>query len=157
MGWWSCCHERIWNNYVEIQWKSMQVIFIMLLCTQGYNFLGDPTTQHNVWRKTHQGEGELHWTDMIVEYSFQFKSGAVRLFLQYIIKLMIQSASKQYYLGFWAFSQLKSVYILYARIHIKVKGLCLSNVSWVIWNMAMNTIKSFIFLWLLTLLWRNMT
>ncbi len=45
------CHERIWNNYIEIQWKSMQVIFIILLCTRGYNFLCDPTRQHEVWRK----------------------------------------------------------------------------------------------------------
>ncbi len=45
------CHERIWNNYVEIQWKNMQVIFIILLCIRGYNSLGDPTRQHEVWRK----------------------------------------------------------------------------------------------------------
>ncbi len=39
------------------------------------------------------------------------KSAAVCLFLQHTIKLMIRSARKQYHLGFWAFSQLKSVYI----------------------------------------------
>ncbi len=31
-SWGSCCHERICNNYVEIQWKSMQVSFIIFLC-----------------------------------------------------------------------------------------------------------------------------
>ncbi len=41
-----CCSERIWNNYVEIHRKSMQVIFIILLCTGEYNSLGDPTRQH---------------------------------------------------------------------------------------------------------------
>ncbi len=45
-----CC-ERIWNSYIEIQWNSMQVIFVILLCTQGYNSLGDPTRQRKVWRK----------------------------------------------------------------------------------------------------------
>ncbi len=40
------CRERIWNNYVEIQWKGIQVIFIILLCTGGYNSLGDPTRQN---------------------------------------------------------------------------------------------------------------
>ncbi len=45
-----CC-ERIWNNYFEIQWTGMQVIFIILLCTRGYNFLRDPTRQYKVWRK----------------------------------------------------------------------------------------------------------
>ncbi len=34
--------EAIWNNYIEIQWKSMQIRLIMLLWLQGYNFLGDP-------------------------------------------------------------------------------------------------------------------
>ncbi len=43
---------RIWNNYVEIQCKSIQVIFIILLCTWGYNTLGDMTRQHRVWSKT---------------------------------------------------------------------------------------------------------
>ncbi len=33
---------------VDIQDKKMQVRFIILLCTQGYNSLGDPTRQHNV-------------------------------------------------------------------------------------------------------------
>ncbi len=40
------CSERIWNNYVEIHRKSMQVIFIILLCTREYNSLGDATRQH---------------------------------------------------------------------------------------------------------------
>ncbi len=31
--------------------KNMQVIFVILLCTRGYNSLCDPTRQHEVWRK----------------------------------------------------------------------------------------------------------
>ncbi len=51
-SWWSCCHERIWNNYVKIHWKSMQVRFIIFLCTREYNSLGGPTRKHKVWMKT---------------------------------------------------------------------------------------------------------
>ncbi len=29
----------------------MQVIFIIILCTQEYNYLGNPTGQNEVWRK----------------------------------------------------------------------------------------------------------
>ncbi len=32
--------EGIWNNYFDIQQKSMQVKFIMFLCTRGYNSQG---------------------------------------------------------------------------------------------------------------------
>ncbi len=42
----------ILNNYVDIQQQIMQVRFIIFLCTWGYNSLGNPTRQHNVWRKT---------------------------------------------------------------------------------------------------------
>ncbi len=42
-------HERIWNNYIEIQWKSMLVI---LWWTQAYNSLSELARQHGVWRKT---------------------------------------------------------------------------------------------------------
>ncbi len=50
----SCCLqtlEGIWNNYVDIEQKVMQVIFIIFLNTWGYNSLGDPTRQHKVWKK----------------------------------------------------------------------------------------------------------
>ncbi len=43
--------EGIWNNYVDIQQKIMQVRFNIFLSTWGYNSLGDPTRQHEVWRK----------------------------------------------------------------------------------------------------------
>ncbi len=42
---------RIWNNYVDIQWKSMPVRFILFLCIRGYNFLGNLTRKYKVWRK----------------------------------------------------------------------------------------------------------
>ncbi len=51
--------EGIWNNYSDIQQKIMQVRFIILLCTQGYNSLVDPIRQHNVWRKTCQAESKF--------------------------------------------------------------------------------------------------
>ncbi len=35
--------EGIWNNYVDIQQKSMQVRFIMILHAWGYNTLTHPT------------------------------------------------------------------------------------------------------------------
>ncbi len=43
--------EGIWNNYVDIEHKIMQVRFIIFLCTWGYISLGDLTWQHEVWRK----------------------------------------------------------------------------------------------------------
>ncbi len=43
--------EGIWNNYVDIQKKIMQVRFIILLCTWGYNSVVDPIMQHDVWGK----------------------------------------------------------------------------------------------------------
>ncbi len=51
--------EGIWNNYVYIQQKIMQVRFIILLCTQENNSLVDPTKQHDVWRKTCLGDSKL--------------------------------------------------------------------------------------------------
>ncbi len=48
-GFW--CHENIWNNYVDIQQKIMQVRFIIFLSNCGYNSLGVPTRQHEVWWK----------------------------------------------------------------------------------------------------------
>ncbi len=44
--------EGIWNNYVDIEQKIMQIRFIIFLCTWGYISLGDLTWQHKVWRKT---------------------------------------------------------------------------------------------------------
>ncbi len=118
-SWGSCCHERIWNNYIEINWKSMQVRFIMLLCTQRYTSLADLTRQHEVWWTTHLNTliktdpTETWWR----EYSFRLNPLQCTYFLinwrnvQYKIYLMIWSPRKQYYLGVWAFSQLKLVYI----------------------------------------------
>ncbi len=42
-----CCRVIIWNNYVEIHRKSMQVIF----CAPENIILSDPTRQHEVWKK----------------------------------------------------------------------------------------------------------
>ncbi len=36
-------YEDIWNNYIDIQQKNIQVILLMFLYTQGYNSLGDQT------------------------------------------------------------------------------------------------------------------
>ncbi len=43
--------KEIWNNYVDIEQKIMQVRLIISLCTWGYNSLGDPIRQHEVWKK----------------------------------------------------------------------------------------------------------
>ncbi len=43
------CFEGIWNNYIDIQWKNMQVIFIMFLYTLRYNSLGKLTWHYEVW------------------------------------------------------------------------------------------------------------
>ncbi len=43
--------EGISNNYFDIQQKIMLFRFIISLCTWGYISLGDPTCQHEVWRK----------------------------------------------------------------------------------------------------------
>ncbi len=67
------------------------------------------------------------------------KLAAVCLFHQYKIKWMIWSTRKQYYLVFWAFSQLKSVYIdqcIFNRNTFKWRIWPLRNASWVISIMA---------------------
>ncbi len=76
--------EGIWNNYVDIQQKIMQVRFIILLCTQGYISLIDPIRQHNVWRKTRRAEGKLVARRDCGKFILT-KSTVVRLFLQYTI------------------------------------------------------------------------
>ncbi len=43
--------EGIWNNYVDIEQKVTQVIFIIFLSTCRYNSLSDSTRQHEVWKK----------------------------------------------------------------------------------------------------------
>ncbi len=43
--------ERIWNNYIDIEQKVMQIEFIIFLSTWGYNSLGDSTRQHEVRKK----------------------------------------------------------------------------------------------------------
>ncbi len=50
-SWRSCCHERIWNNSVEIQWKTCRFWSVW-----GYYSLGEPNRQHKVWRKTCLGK-----------------------------------------------------------------------------------------------------
>ncbi len=76
--------EGIWNNYVDIQQKIMQVRYIILLCTWGYNSLVDPIRQHDVWRKTDQAEGKLVARRDCGKFILT-KSAAVSLFLQYTI------------------------------------------------------------------------
>ncbi len=76
--------EGIWNNYVDIQPKIMQVRFIILLCTRGYNSLVDPIRQHDVWRKTRLAEGKLVGRRDCGKFILT-KSAAVMLFLQYTI------------------------------------------------------------------------
>ncbi len=68
----------------DIQQKIMQVRFIILLCTRGYNSLVDPIRQHNVWRKTRQAEGKLVARRDCGKF-IQTKSAAVWLFIQYTI------------------------------------------------------------------------
>ncbi len=60
-GWGSCCHERIWNNYVEIHWKNMQVMFIISWSTWGYNSLDDPTRQHDNLKENKSGRRRIVW------------------------------------------------------------------------------------------------
>ncbi len=76
--------EGIWNNYVDIEQKIMQVRFIISLCTWGYIYLGDPTRQHEVWRKTRLN---TNWSNQnwVKRIFLPTKSAAVCLFLQYTI------------------------------------------------------------------------
>ncbi len=76
--------EGIWNNYVDIQQKMMQVRSIILLHIWGYNSLVDPITQHDVWRETRWAEGKLVVCRDCEKFILT-KSAAVRLFLQYTI------------------------------------------------------------------------
>ncbi len=77
----SWCHEGIWNNYVDIQDQNMHVIFIILLCTRGYNFLGDPNRQHKVWRKILLKTNRSYLTEAFENMLFlPTKSAAVCLF-----------------------------------------------------------------------------
>ncbi len=58
-----CYLEWIWYNYFGIQWKTMQVWFIMFLRTWGSNFLGDPTRQYDVWRKNMCIKINTYWSN----------------------------------------------------------------------------------------------
>ncbi len=87
--------EGIWNNYVDIQQQIMQIRFIIFLSTWGCKSLGDPTRQHKVWWKILLNRNSWYLTET-------FES---------IHTLFLQTIS-DYYLGFWAFLGLKSVYIL---------------------------------------------
>ncbi len=62
--------------------KSCKLDLLSNLCTRGYNYLVDPTRQHNVWRKTRQGEGKLVARKDCGKF-IPTKSAAVRLFIQY--------------------------------------------------------------------------
>ncbi len=104
---WILMSERIWNNYIDIQDQNMQFIFIILLWNQGYNFLGDPTKQHKVWRKILLNIWPKP-SKACIHYSFRLNL----LLHTYFIKLMIWSTRKQYYLGFWDFLELKPMNIL---------------------------------------------
>ncbi len=121
MFFFQCCHEKIWNNYIKMQWKSMQVIFIMFWCMQGYKSLGDPTRQHEVWRK------------MLLHVNITPK----QKHLQRIFFLTKSAAVCLYYLGFWAFSPFKSMYINNTLKWTYAANMC--NASWVISNMAAST------------------
>ncbi len=93
----------------------MQVRINIFLSTWGYNSLGDPTRQHEVWKKILLNTNSWYLTEAFESMHTLFlptKSAAAHLFHLYSFKLMIWSARKQYYLGFWAFLELKSVNIL---------------------------------------------
>ncbi len=66
-------HKRIWNNYVEIQWKNMQVIFWW---TWAYNSLGEPIREHDVWRKTHNNNNiiKLYFTLVLKTINISYKA-----------------------------------------------------------------------------------
>ncbi len=85
------------------------------MCTWGYFSLGDPTWQHEVWRKILLNTNSLYLTEAFKSMHTLFlltKSAAARLFHCYQIKLMIWAARKQYYLAFWDLLELKSMNIL---------------------------------------------
>ncbi len=52
---WRSCRlqtlEGIWNNYVYIEQSHAGYIYYLFLSTCGYNSLGNPTRQHEVWKK----------------------------------------------------------------------------------------------------------
>ncbi len=78
--------EGIWNNYVDIQQKFMQVRFITSLCTWGYISLGYPTWQHEVWRKILLNTNSWHLTEPFESMHTLFlptKSAAAHLFHWY--------------------------------------------------------------------------
>ncbi len=66
--------EGIWNNYVDIEEKILQFRFIISLCTWGYISIGDPTWQHEVWRKTHLNtNARIHysfWLNLVLHANF---------------------------------------------------------------------------------------
>ncbi len=62
--------EGIWNNYIDIQQKNMQVRFSMILCAHGYYSLNYLTLHCKVWntnvykyklfRSTHEPDQLIH-------------------------------------------------------------------------------------------------
>ncbi len=63
-----CYHERICNNYIEIKWKNIQVIFIILWCTRGYNLQGETTRR---LKENHILKYKLIWKHQLIFYFFQ--------------------------------------------------------------------------------------
>ncbi len=81
--------EGIWNNYIDIEQKIMQVTFSISLCTWGYISLGDPTRQE-VWRKIllntnswYLTERPKPWKACMHTLFLLTKSAAVHLFHWY--------------------------------------------------------------------------
>ncbi len=71
----------IWNNYVEIHRKHMQVRIIIFRRTRWYNSLGDPTRQHEVWRKILLYYVNASWSDQKQNIP-SYRGGGGQIFLK---------------------------------------------------------------------------
>ncbi len=74
--------EGIWNNYIDIEQKIIQVTFIISLCTWGYISLANPIWQYEVSRKQRLNTNWSKW-HLVKRIFLPTKSAAVRLFLWY--------------------------------------------------------------------------
>ncbi len=104
--------EGIWNNYVNIEQKIMQIRFTISLCTWGYISLGDPTWQDDVWRKIQTVNIWPKLWKACKYYSFQQNMLLRAYFIDAKFKLMIWSARNNIILVFEPFWNLNRWIVL---------------------------------------------
>ncbi len=144
--------DGIWSNYVDLQQKIMQVGFIILLCTWGYNSLVD-------WSGSTMFEGKLvrpkanWWLVEIVENSFRQNPLQCGYFYNTQFNYWFGPLGNNIFLVFEHFVNLNLC--IFNKNTLKWCVWSTRNASWVISNMAASTKFNSLCL-PMPLIWRNM-